>query len=186
MISSSDFRPGISIEYKDGIWTIVESMHIKPGKGSAFVQTKLKNVTTGDVLRVNFRAGERVRQATLEKLDLLYSYREGETYFCFVALEHEFLELSGSLFGQNLDLLKEGQEGITALRHNHKIIQLELPIVVELSVKDTPGDERGDTTSGSKKLATMETGATIAVPFHVKAGDVVRIDTRSRAYLSRC
>lgn len=185
MISSNEFRPGVTIEYRDGVWQIIEAMHVKPGKGSAFVKTKLKNLETSEVSQVTFRAGERVPQANLEKIEMIYIYKNGGQYVLMDLASSESLEVAPKLFGQNLDLLKEGLDGITALRHRGRIIHAELPNTVDLAILETPPSERGDTTSGGGKLAILETGATVTVPFHVKINDTIRVDTRTREYLLR-
>ena len=185
MISSNDLRPGVTIEYRDGVWQVIEAMHVKPGKGSAFVQTKLRNVETGEVLSVNFRAGERLSAATIEKIKLVFIYRDLDQYVLMDSCGEESFELAAKHFGRNLDLLKEGLEGISATRHRGRVIRVELPNTVDLEVRETPPDERGNTSSGSGKQATLETGAMITVPFHVKAGDKIRVDTRTREYLTR-
>jgi elongation factor P len=185
MISSNDLRPGVTIEYRDGVWQTIEAMHVKPGKGSAFVQTRLRNVETGDVLSVNFRAGERLPAANLERLSLLFLYRDGGQYILMDVEGTESIELQTKHFGRNLDLLKEGLENITVIKHKDKVIRVELPNTVDLEVRVTPPDERGNTNSGGGKQATLETGAVISVPFHVKVGDRIRVDTRSREYVTR-
>lgn len=185
MISSNDFRPGVTIEYRDGVWQVFEAMHVKPGKGSAFVKTKLKNLETGEVLQVTFRAGERVQQANIEKIEMTYIYKNGGQYVLMDLASNESLEVEPKLFGQNIDILKEGLEGITALRHRGRIIHVELPNTVDLAIIETPPNERGDTTSGGGKQAILETGATIMVPFHVETGSMIRVDTRTKKYLLR-
>jgi elongation factor P len=179
MISSNDFRPGVTIEFKDGVWQVIEAMHVKPGKGSALVKTKLKNLETSDVLQVTFRAGERVQHANIEKVEMIYIYKNGGQYVLMDLASKESLEVEPKLFGQNVDLLKEGLEGITALRHRGRIINVELPNSVDLSIRETPPGERGDTTSGGGKQAVLETGARVTVPLHVKTDDTIRIDTRT-------
>lgn len=185
MISSNDFRPGVTIEYRDGVWQVIEAMHVKPGKGSAFVKTKLKNLETGETLQVTFRAGERVQEANIEKVEMIYIYKNGGQYILMDLASNESLEVEPRLFGQNVDLLKEGLEGITALRHRGRIIHVELPNTVDLAIRVTPPNDRGDTTAGGSKQAILETGATVTVPFHVKTYDIIRVDTRSREYLTR-
>ncbi len=185
MISSSDLRPGVTIEYRDGVWQVIESMHVKPGKGSAFVKTRLRNVETEDVLSVNFRAGERLSAAHLEKIAVVYVYRKTELYNLMDLTGTESIEIEAKHFGRNLDLLKEGLRDISIVRHRGKVIRVDLPITVDLVVKETPPDERGNTNSGSGKEAKLETGAVITVPFHVRVGDRIRVDTRSREYLTR-
>jgi elongation factor P len=185
MISSNDLRPGVTIEYRDSVWQVIEAMHVKPGKGSAFVQTKLRNMETGDVLKVTFRAGERLAAANIERIALVYLYKDGDQFVMMNAEGTDSLELAATHFGRNVDLLKEGLGDITATRHRERIIQVDLPNLVELEVHQTPPDERGDTNSGGSKEATLETGAVISVPFHIEVGDRIRIDTRSREYVAR-
>lgn len=185
MISSNDFRPGVTIEINNGVWQIVEAMHVKPGKGSAFVRTKMKNVETGNVLEQTFRAGEKVPSAIVEKADMQYLYRAGENYAMMDSVNYEQIELDSKSIGSTAEFLKEGLEGITVLKFQDRIIGVELPNTVELEVAETAPDERGDTSSGGGKPAVLETGATITVPFHIKRGDKIRVDTRSRKYLTR-
>jgi elongation factor P len=185
MISSNDLRPGVTIEYRDGVWQVIESMHVKPGKGSAFVQTKVRNLESGDVLSVNFRAGERLAAAIVEKLKLVFIYRDTEQYILMDSAGSESVELEAKHFGRNLDLLKEGLEDITVMTHRGKVIRVELPNTVDLEVRETPPDERGNTSSGSGKQAKLETGAVLIVPFHVKSGDKIRVDTKTREYVTR-
>lgn len=185
MISSNDLRPGVTIEYRDSVWQVVEAMHVKPGKGSAFVQTKLRNIETDDVLSVNFRAGERLSSANVEKIKLTFIYRDSDRYILMNVDGTETIELDTKQLGRNVDLLIEGLEDITLTRHRERIIRVDLPNTVELEVRETAPDERGNTNSGSGKPATLETGAIIIVPFHVRIGDKIRVDTRTREYLTR-
>ena len=185
MISSNDFRPGITIQYNNCVWQIVESMHVKPGKGSAFVRTKMKNVETGAVLEQTFRAGEKMPQAIIEKDDMQYLYKSGENFTMMNTENYEQIELDDKSLGDQKEFLKEGLEGITVLRYDGRVIGVELPNTVELEIKDTAPDERGDTSSGGGKPATLETGAVITVPFHVKIGDRIKVDTRTRKYVTR-
>lgn len=185
MISSNDFRPGVTIVYNNGIWQIVEAMHVKPGKGSAFVRTKMKNVETGNTLEQTFRAGEKVPTAIVEKSEMQYLYKAGDKFAMMDSVSYEQMELDASQIGMPAEFLKEGLEGITVLRYEERVIGVELPNTVELEVKETAPDERGDTSSGGGKPAVLETGATITVPFHIKPGDKIRVDTRSRKYLTR-
>src|SRR5271163_336922 len=171
MISSNDFSPGITIEYRDAVWQIVEAMHVKPGKGSAFVQTKLRNLVTGDVLKVNFRAGERVPLVALEKLEMQYLYRDGVNYVLMDSTGENSLELNANQLGDKALFLVDGLAGIIVLLHQENIIRIDLPNTVDLRIRETPPNERGDTSSGGGKRATLETGVEIMVPFHMKAGD---------------
>lgn len=185
MISSNDFRPGVTIEYNNGVWQIVEAMHVKPGKGSAFVRTKMKNVETGNVMETTFRAGEKVPSAVVEKADMQYLYKTVDKFTLMDASSYEQLELDADTIGDGVEFLKEGLEGITVLRYQGRVIGVDLPNTVELVVSETAPDERGDTSSGGGKPATLETGATISVPFHIKVGDKIKVDTRNRKYITR-
>jgi elongation factor P len=185
MISSNDFRPGVTIEYNNGIWQIVEAMHVKPGKGSAFVRTKLKNVETGNVLEATFRAGEKVAPASVEKIFMQYLYKAGDKFAMMDTTSYEQIELDAQRIGAAAEFLKEGLENITVLKSKGRIIGVDLPNTVELIVAETAPDERGDTSSGGGKPAKLETGAMVTVPFHIKVGDKIRVDTRSRKYLTR-
>jgi elongation factor P len=185
MISSNDFRPGVTIEYNNGIWQVVEAMHVKPGKGSAFVRAKLKNLETGNVLENTFRAGEKVPSATVEKIDMQYLYKAGDNFTLMCNATYEQMELEAKKVGSAAEFLKEGLEGITVTKYQGRIINIELPNTVELDVTETAPDERGDTSSGGGKPATLETGAIVTVPFHIKVGNKIRVDTRTRKYITR-
>jgi elongation factor P len=185
MISSNDFRPGVTIQYNNGIWQIVEAMHVKPGKGSAFVRTKLKNVETGNVLENNFRAGEKLPSAVVEKTIMQYLYKAGDKFAMMDNTTYEQIELDKGKIGSGVEFLKEGLENISVLKYQGRIIGVELPNTVELIVTETAPDERGDTSSGGGKPGTLETGAVITMPFHIKVGDKIRVDTRTRKYITR-
>lgn len=185
MISSNDFRPGITIEYNNGVWQIIEFLHVKPGKGAAFVRAKLKNIETGNVLENTFRAGEKLPQAIVEKSDLNYLYKAGDNYMMQDISTWEEIELTAEQIGPGVEFLKDNTEGIVMLKFKERIIGLELPNTVELEVTECAPDERGDTSSGGGKPAVLETGATITVPFHIKVGDKLKVDTRNRKYLTR-
>ena len=185
MISSNDFRPGVTIQYNNGIWQIVEALHVKPGKGSAFVRAKLKNVETGNVLENTFRAGEKLPTAIIEKADFQYLYKSGDDYVFMDTTSFDQIELSKENIGSTVEFLKDGLEGIQVMRFEGRVIGVELPNSVELDITETAPDERGDTSSGGGKPATLETGAVITVPFHIKVGDKIRVDTRTRKYVTR-
>lgn len=185
MISSNDFRPGVTILYNSGIWQIVEAMHVKPGKGAAFVRTKMRNVETGNVLEQTFRAAEKVPTANIEKSEMQYLFKGGDAYTLMDKSTYEQIEVSAAQIGSEVEFLKEGLEGIQVMKFDGKVIGIELPNTVELSITETAPDERGDTSSGGGKPATLETGAIITVPFHIKVGEKIRVDTRSRKYLAR-
>jgi elongation factor P len=186
MISSNDFRPGITIDYNGGIWQIVDAMHVKPGKGSAFVRVKMKNVELGNTLEQTFRAGEKVPQAIIDKREVHYSFKDGDKFVMVENSTFEQIELEADQIGSGVEFLPpDGLEGIVLLQHQGRVIGVELPNTVELAVTETAPDERGDTSSGGGKPAVLETGATVTVPFHIRVGDRVRLDTRTRKYLAR-
>lgn len=185
MISSNDFRPGVTIVYNNGVWAVAEAMHVKPGKGSAFVRTRLKNVESGSVLEVTFRAGEKLPQAIVEKSEMQYLYKTGDDYTFMDSSNYEQFELTPAQIGDGVEFLKEGLEGIQVMRYDGRVIGVDLPNTVELIVTETVPDERGDTSSGGGKPATLETGAQITVPFHLKQGEKIRVDTRTRKYITR-
>lgn len=185
MISSNDFRPGVTILLNNGIWQIVEAMHVKPGKGSAFVRTRMKNVESGNVLEQTFRAGEKVPTAIIEKNEMQYLYKSGDDYTLMDNASYEQIEVTANQIGSVVEFLKEGLEGITVMKFDGRVIGIELPNTVELEITETAPDERGDTSSGGGKPATLETGAIITVPFHAKVGDKIKVDTRNRKYLTR-
>lgn len=185
MISSNDFRPGVTIVHNNGLWQVVEAMHVKPGKGSAFVRTRLRNVETGNVLEQTFRAGEKVPSANIEKTEMQYLYKSGEAYTLMDNVSFEQIEVNADQIGSTVEFLKEGLEGILVMKHDGRVIGIELPNTVELEVTECAPDERGDTSSGGGKPAVLETGATITVPFHLKVGDKIKVDTRNRKYLTR-
>jgi elongation factor P len=145
----------------------------------------MKNVETGNTLEQTFRAAEKVPQAIVEKFDVHYSYKDGSKYVMVDNATYDQLELDPENIGPAVEFIKEGLEGISVLKFQERIIGVELPNTVELEVTEAAPDERGDTSSGGGKPATLETGAIITVPFHIKVGDKIRVDTRSRKYLTR-
>jgi elongation factor P len=184
MISTNDFKTGITLEIDSNLWTVVEFLHVKPGKGAAFVRSKLKNVQTGQVLEKTFRAGEKVGLAHLEKSEMNYLYNDGTTYTFMDNNTYDQVTLTKDQIGDGIKYLKE-QMTVGIMRHGDKVIGVELPFHVELEVVDTPPSEKGNTASGSTKPATLETGATVQVPFFVNNGDRIRVDTRNNQYLDR-
>jgi elongation factor P len=185
MISTSDFKTGLTVEIDGGVWAIVEFLHVKPGKGSAFVRTKLKNVETGNVIEKTFRAGEKMPRAIVEKSDMQYLYAAGEDEFVFMDNQtYDQISLTKEQIGDAMKYLKENMV-IQILRYQNKIIGLDIPNFVELEVVDTPPSEKGDTAQGGTKPAKLETGAVVNVPFFVKNGDIIRVDTRTNSYLDR-
>lgn len=184
MIDTSDFRNGLSIIQGNDIFTIVEFQHVKPGKGGAFVRTRLKNVRTGAVIDKTFRAGERMEQAILERKPMQFLYKQDDQYYLMNTETYDQIAVSEDLIGPPVKYLKDGME-VTVVEHNGNIIAVEVPFFVELVVAETEPGVRGDTASGGSKPATLETGAVIQVPFFVDVGDKVKVDTRTDEYLER-
>ncbi len=185
MISVNDLKTGLTLELDNGLWSVVEFLHVKPGKGAAFVRTKLKNVETGNVLEKTFRAGEKVGKATLDRREMQYLYKEGADFVMMDMETYEQLPLTEIQVGDGIKYLKENMV-VQVLLHNNRVIGVDLPAHVELEVVDTPPAEKGNTAQGGTKPAKLETGAVVNVPFFVANGDKIRIDTRTNEYLDRC
>ncbi len=183
-MDTSDFKNGISLILDNEIYTIVDFQHVKPGKGGAFVRSTLKNVKTGRSLDKTWRAGERMEQAILDRRPLQYLYNDGTEYYVMDKETFEQIPIRKEQIGDGVKYLKENMD-VTVMTHKEDIIGVEVPTFVELQVVETAGSEKGDTASGGSKPATVETGAVVNVPFFVKSGDVVRIDTRTDSYLER-
>lgn len=183
-MDTSDFRNGLSIMMESEIYTIVEFQHVKPGKGGAFVRTKLRNARSGSVIDKTFRAGEKVEHARLERRAMQYLYSQDDEYFLMDGNTFEQIGIARSLFGPAVKYLKDGME-VMVVDHAGTIIGAEVPFFVELEVTMTDPGVRGDTASGGSKPATLETGAVVQVPFFVNIGDRVKVDTRTDTYLER-
>jgi len=185
MISTNEFKTGMTIELDGHVWAIVEFLHVKPGKGSAFVRSKLKNMETGNVMEKTFRAGEKLPKAIVDRREMQYLYSGGVDEYIFMDNEsYDQITLSSKQLGDITKYLKENMN-ITVLKYNEKIIGIDIPNFVELEVTDTPPGEKGDTASGGTKPATLETGVVVQVPFFIKIGNKIRVDTRSNSYLDR-
>ena len=184
MISSNDFRTGTTIELDGQVWRVVEFLHVKPGKGSAFVRTKLKSVQSGNVVEKTFRAGESVQQAILEKSNLQHTYVESGDYVFMDMASFEETRLSSEQIGRGSKYLKEGME-VTVIFHNDKVLEVELPISITLKVTETDPGVKGDTASGGTKPAILETGAQVMVPLFISVGEMIKVDTRNDSYLGR-
>lgn len=184
MISVNDLKTGLTLELDNGLWSVVEFLHVKPGKGAAFVRSKLKNVETGQVVEKTFRAGEKVGKATLDRREMQYLYKEGKDYVMMDNETYEQLQLTEDQIGQGIKYLKENMI-VQVLMHNGRIIGVDLPAHVILEVTDTPPSEKGNTAQGGTKPATLETGAVVNVPFFISNGDKIRVDTRTNEYLDR-
>lgn len=184
MISSNDFRTGTTIEYDNQIYRVIEFMHVKPGKGAAFVRTKLKNVKTGAVKEQTFRAGEKVQPARIETREMQYLYNDGELYTFMDTESFEQIQITKAQLEYELNFLKENMNCYIVM-HEGTTIGIDLPNTVELEVTHTEPGIKGDTAQGGSKPATVETGYTLNVPLFVNQGDRLLIDTRSGAYISR-
>ena len=184
MISVNDFRTGLTILWNNGIWTVIEFLHVKPGKGAAFVRAKLKNLEKSSVIETTFRGGEKLPLANVDKREMQYLFKTGDRITFMDNQSYEQLEVGEDEIGEQVKYLKE-QTNVMVLFFNEKIIGIDLPAHVELKVAETPPGVRGDTAAGNNKPATLETGAQIQVPFFVNIGDVVRLDTRSGQYIDR-
>ena len=184
MISSNDFRTGTSIELDGQVWRVVEFLHVKPGKGSAFVRTKLKAVQSGNVVEKTFRAGETVPQAVLEKSTLQHTFKELDDYVFMDMGSYEETRLTGKQIGDSRKYLKEGME-VSVVAWNGKPLEVELPNSVVLQVIQTDPGVKGDTATGGTKPAIVETGAQVVVPLFITIGEKIKIDTRNDSYLGR-
>ncbi|MBH0176713.1 MAG: elongation factor P [Nitrospira sp.] len=184
MISTVDFRNGVRLMVEGEPFYIVEFQHVKPGKGGAFVRTKLKSYLSGNVLDRTFRSGERFEEPDLEERDMQFLYATGELFTFMDTESYEQLSFEKATLGDNADLLKENMV-VKILVYEHRPIDVELPNFIELKVVDADPGVRGDTASGGTKPAIVETGATIKVPLYLEVGTVIKIDTRTRSYVER-
>jgi elongation factor P len=185
MASTADFRNGMVIEIDGDLWAIAYFQHVKPGKGGAFVRTKLKNVLSGAVVDRTYRAGEKVNDVRLERRPVTYSYTDGDLYYFMDVNTFDLIPISGDLLGEDqLKYLKENM-ACEGLVHDEKIISVELPQFVELEVTRTDPGLRGDTAQGATKPATLESGAVVQVPLFIEEGDILKIDRTADKYLSR-
>lgn len=183
-ITTNDLKNGITLELDNGLFQVVEFQHVKPGKGGAFVRTKLRNVRTGNVFEKTFNAGIRVEQALLEKKDMQFLYRDGDDYVFMDTETYDQMTVPPVSLGDAADYLIESMVAIIAL-HNGEIVSVEIPASVELLVANTEPGVQGDRVSGARKPAELETGKTIQVPLFINPGDRVKVDTRSGDYITR-
>ncbi len=183
-ITTNDLRNGMTLDLPDGLFAVVEFQHVKPGKGGAFVRTKLKNVRTGAVLERTFRADERVEQAIVDKREMQYLYRDGEDVVFMDTTSYDQLHVSPAALGGAASFLKEGDTAVLQL-YQGEIVGVDLPAAVELAVADTEPGVQGDRVSGARKPATLETGLVVQVPLFVNPGDRIKVDTRTGEYLTR-
>ena len=184
MVSAGDFRNGLTVEIDGTVYQIIEFQHVKPGKGAAFVRTKLKNVVDGGVVEKTFRPTEKYPQAHIDKKEMQYLYNDGEMYNFMDNETFEQIALTEEKVGDAMKFVKEN-EMVKMLSHNGNIFAVEPPLFVELEITETEPGFKGDTATGATKPATVETGATVSVPLFVNQHDVIKIDTRTGEYLSR-
>jgi elongation factor P len=184
MISSNDFRNGVTIVIDGNLWTVVDFLHVKPGKGSAFVRTRLKNVKTGATVERTFRAGEKLERATVDNRSMQMLYNDSDGFHFMDQESFENVTLQRDLIGDPADFLRDGMV-VDVQFHDGVPIGVDLPAHVELKIVDTDPGFKGDTATNTFKPAKLETGATVQVPLFVNPGDVIRIDTRDRRYIGR-
>ena len=184
MISAGDFRNGVTIEVDGNIFQIVEFQHVKPGKGAAFVRTKLKNIINGGVVEKTFRPTEKFPQARIDRKDMQYLYADGDLFTFMDTETYDQISLNKDTVGDALKFVKEN-EICKVCSQNGSVFAVEPPLFVELEITDTEPGFKGDTATGASKPATVETGAQVSVPLFVNQGDRIKIDTRTGEYLSR-
>ncbi len=185
MASMADIRNGMIINFKDGLFEVVDFLHVKPGKGSAFVRTKIKNVKTGKVLENTFRDSDTLTEVRVERSKKEYLYKEGD-FFILMDLEtYEQIHLDKAIAGEKEFLMMENMEVTVAIAPSGEILSVELPTTVIQTITECEPNVKGNTASGSGKIAYTETGLRVTVPFFVEVGDKIKIDTRSSAYLER-
>ncbi|MCI6731935.1 MAG: elongation factor P [Lachnospiraceae bacterium] len=184
MLSAGDFRNGITIEYENNIYQIIEFQHVKPGKGAAFVRSKLKNIISGGVVEKTFRPTEKFEEARIDRVDMQYLYNDGDLFYFMDMNTFEQIGLNQDQIGDALKFVKEN-EMVKVISHKGNVFAVEPPLFVELEITDTEPGFKGDTATGATKPATVETGALVYVPLFVNLGDKIKIDTRTGEYLSR-
>ena len=183
-ITTNDLKNGITLQLDNGLFTVVEFQHVKPGKGGAFVRTKLRNLKNGNVLEKTFNAGIRVEQAILDKRDMQFLYKDGDDFVFMDTESYDQMTVTPAALGEAADYLVEQAMAIIAY-HNGEIITVEIPASAELVITDTEPGVQGDRVSGARKPATLETGKVIQVPLFVNVGDKVKVDTRTGDYVTR-
>ena len=184
MISAGDFRNGITLEIDGNVYQIMEFQHVKPGKGAAFVRTKIKDVVNGGVVERTFRPTEKFPAARIDRVDMQYLYADGELFNFMNQETYDQVALNKDIIGDALKFVKEN-EVCKVCSYNGNVFSVEPPLFVELEITDTEPGFKGDTATGANKPATVETGAQVNVPLFVETGDKIKIDTRTGEYLSR-
>ena len=184
MISAGDFRNGITLEIEGNVVQILEFQHVKPGKGAAFVRTKLKNIISGGVIEKTFRPTEKFPAARIDRVEMQYLYSDGDLWHFMNVETFDQIALNSDDIGDSLKFVKEN-DMVKVCSHNGKVFAVEPPMFVELEIIDTEPGFKGDTATGATKPATVETGAIVYVPLFIEQGEVIKIDTRTGEYLSR-
>ena len=184
MVTAGDFRNGVTFEMDGKVYQIIEFQHVKPGKGAAFVRTKLKNIKSGGVVEKTFRPTEKCPQARIDRKDMQYLYSDGDLFNFMDVETYEQIALNSDAIGDALKFVKEN-EMCKVCSHNGNVFAVEPPLFVELEITETEPGFKGDTATGATKPATVETGALVYVPLFVNQGDTIKIDTRTGEYLSR-
>ncbi len=184
MVSAGDFRNGLTVEIDNGVYQIIEFQHVKPGKGAAFVRTKLKNIKNGGVVERTFRPTEKYPQAHIERSEMQYLYSDGDLFHFMNVENYEQIGMNQDAIGDSLKFVKEN-DMVKMLSHNGQVFAIEPPLFVELLITDTEPGFKGDTAQGATKPAVVETGATVYVPLFVEQGDKISIDTRTGEYMKR-
>ena len=183
-VSTNDLRNGMTLNLPEGLFNVIEFQHVKPGKGGAFVRTKLKNQRTGAVIERTYRADEKLEQAIIDKREMQFLYRDGGDYVFMDTRSYDQLQVETGLLGDSSNYLKEGDDAVLEF-FGDEIVGVELPAAVELTIAETEPGLQGDRVSGARKPATLETGLVIQVPLFVNPGEKVRVDTRTGEYLTR-
>jgi elongation factor P len=183
-ISTSDLKNGITLKIDGGLFAVLEFQHVKPGKGGAFVRTKLRNARTGAVIERTYRADERLEQAIIDKRDTQYLYRDGDDYIFMDQVSYEQVPVSSKSLGEATNFLIETGRAML-ISYNEEIIGVELPASVELTIAQTEPGVQGDRVSGARKSATLETGLVVQVPLFVGPGEAIKVDTRTGEYMTR-
>lgn len=184
MVSAGDFRNGITVEMEGNVYQIIEFQHVKPGKGAAFVRTKLKNIINGGVVEKSFRPTEKLPQARIDRKDMQYLYSDGDLFNFMDTETYDQIALNAEAVGDALKFVKEN-EMVKICSYNGNVFAIEPPLFVELEITDTEPGFKGDTATGATKPAIVETGAKVMVPLFVENGEKIKIDTRTGEYLSR-
>ncbi|MDD3185886.1 MAG: elongation factor P [Anaerostipes sp.] len=184
MVSAGDFKNGLTIEFEGNIYQIIDFQHVKPGKGAAFVRTKLRNIKSGGVIEKTFRPSEKCPKAHIDRKEMQYLYKDGDLYNFMDMETYDQIAIDAETVGETLKFVKEN-ENVTIVSHQGNVFAIEPPISVELVVTECEPGEKGNTAQGATKPCVVETGATVYVPLFVNQGDVLKIDTRTGEYSSR-